>query len=112
MDPRAKGVPFGSRSPRKRGPYSTLINKSLRNIRKSLNKGGGAILVVQDSYYKELHNDLPAIITEMAEDCGLSLRRREDFRMERTLAAVNPRVREYRKATHATEAVLCFSRGA
>ena len=26
MDPRAKGVPFGSRSPRKRGPYSTLIN--------------------------------------------------------------------------------------
>ena len=28
MDPLAKGVPFGSRSPRKRGPYSTPINNS------------------------------------------------------------------------------------
>lgn len=26
MDPHARGVPFGSRSPRKRGPYSTPIN--------------------------------------------------------------------------------------
>jgi hypothetical protein len=28
VDPHAKGVPFGSRSPRKRGPYSTPINMS------------------------------------------------------------------------------------
>jgi len=31
VDPHAKGVPFGSRSPRKRGPYSTPINTFVIN---------------------------------------------------------------------------------
>ena len=45
--------------------------------------GGRAVLVVQDSYYKDVHNDLPTITAEMAQSVGLKLQRREDFRLQR-----------------------------
>jgi hypothetical protein len=90
--------------------YFRKMRKSLRNIAKSLKYNGRAILVVQDSYYKEIHNDLPTIITEIAAGCGLRIQRREDFRLGRTRAGVNPRVQKYRQSSTANEAVLCFSK--
>jgi hypothetical protein len=91
--------------------YFRKMVSSLRNLASSLSSDGGAVIVVQDSHYKEIHNDLPAIIIEMAAGCGLHLRRRENFALGQTLAGVNPKARKYRKSSTATEAVLCFSTG-
>lgn len=91
--------------------YFRKMVGSLRNAASSLSADGGAILVVQDSHYKEIHNDLPTIITEIAAGAGLQLRRREDFTVGQTLAGMNPRARKYRQVSTATEAVLCFAKG-
>ena len=52
--------------------YFGSLYRSLRELARVLKDGGHLILVVQDSYYKDIHNDLPLIVAEMAE--GLAVR--------------------------------------
>lgn len=88
--------------------YFSKMSKSLSNLVKGLKRSGVAVLVVQDSFYKDQHNDLPTIIGEMAEAQGLALARREEFHLRRTMAGINPRARVYRASFGAVESVLCF----
>lgn len=90
--------------------YFEKMGRSLTNLAGALKKNAGAIFVVQDSFYKEIHNDLPTIIAEMAEARGLVLSRREDFYFARSMSGINPRSRAYERGTGATEAVLCFEK--
>ncbi len=89
--------------------YFREIWLSISELRRTLRTGGGCVLVVQDSYYKDIHNNLPKIFMEMAAANGLRLDRRKDFRLAKTMAGINPAVREYRSNSHATESVLCFT---
>jgi hypothetical protein len=88
--------------------YFLSMGASLSEIRRVLRTGGRCVLVVQDSYYKDLHNDLPAILSEMANIRGLRLCGRTDFAMTRTLAGINPGAQEYRNSFSAVESVLIF----
>ena len=90
--------------------YFDKMAKSLRNLICAIKRGGSAIFVVQDSYYKEIHNDLPAIITEIVEAHGLRKCRREDFRMSRSMSGINRHTRLYKRSPGSLEAVLCFSK--
>ena len=67
-------------------------------------------MVVQDSYYKEVRNDLAAIVSEMGYGLGLEQRKRRDFKKVATLAGVNRRSREYRVAGEAVESVLALEK--
>lgn len=89
--------------------YRKMVG-SLQNVSNSLRADGVAIIVVQDSHYKEIHNDLPAIITEIADLCGLRLRRRENFAIGQTFGGLNPKTRKYRQSSTATEAVLVLQK--
>jgi hypothetical protein len=88
--------------------YFSKMSKSLYNLFKGLKASGVAVLVVQDSFYKDQRNDLPTIIGEMAQAQGLALARREEFHLRRTMASINPRARVYRATSGAVESVLCF----
>jgi len=90
--------------------YFAKIYASLSGISRKLKQDGVAVLVVQDSHYKEIHNDLPRILGEMGESHGLSLGRRADFRLNRTLAGRHPHTKSYRERIDATESVLCFEK--
>lgn len=90
--------------------YFDKMFRSLQNISKAMRPSGAAVLVVQDSHYKEVHNDLPRVVHEMASVHGLQLRRQETFRLNNTLAASHPHSRTYRKCFEAAEAVLCFEK--
>jgi hypothetical protein len=90
--------------------YFEKMARSLANLAKGLKPAGAAILVVQDSYYKDIHNDLPSITTEMAAAAGLHLRRRDNFEFKRSMAGINPHTRTYKRAIGAVEAVLCFEK--
>jgi SAM-dependent methyltransferase len=90
--------------------YFSKLYRSLKNLASSVREGGGAILVVQDSHYKEVHNDLPKIVTEMAQSMSLSCALRADFEASRNMAAINTRSRNYRGKVKAVESVLCFDR--
>jgi SAM-dependent methyltransferase len=88
--------------------YFDKMYRSLGVIADALKPKGIAILVAQDSYYKEVHNDLPTILTEMATSHSLILGRREDFKQGRTMSNVNPRAQKYARPQGAVESVLCF----
>jgi hypothetical protein len=90
--------------------YFDKMNRSLRNISSIMRPRGAAVMVVQDSYYKEIHNPLPTIVGELAATHGLRLMRREDFHLSKTLAGSHPHSKSYRKTFEAVESVLCFEK--
>lgn len=90
--------------------YFHGLFQSLNELRRILKRNAQAVVVVQDSYYKEVHNDLPAILTEMAAAAGLTLSSRSDFPVVRSMAAVNSASRSYRSAHSATESALTLTK--
>ena len=90
--------------------YFQSIYRSLSELDRCLKHGAGLVLVIQDSYYKNLHNPLPDIFVEMATSKGFRLVEKFDFPVRRTQASLNPRVRPYRESTEAVESVITFER--
>lgn len=91
--------------------YFEKLSRSMDRITAIMKPGAQAILVVQDSYYKDVHNDLPTIVSEMATLSGLSFLGSKEFRFARSMSGVNPYTRIYRRRPGAVETVLCFERG-
>lgn len=90
--------------------YFDKLYRSMQNISIALKAGGAGIFVVQDSFYKEIHNPLPDILTEMAENLGLQRGERKNFPANRSMSTVNLGSRAYRTHQVPTEAVACFSK--
>jgi DNA modification methylase len=91
--------------------YFAGMWRSLGELRRVLKNDGTAVLVVQDSYYKDIHNDLAGGLTEMALNSGWSKASRIDFAAPRTMAMLNPGARAYRSNIEAVETVLVLSGG-
>lgn len=79
---------------------------SISELRRVLKPGAPAVLVVQDNYYKDLHNDTAKILGEMAVKHGFDEAKRHDFPVIRNRASMNPRTRQYRAEASAVESVL------
>jgi hypothetical protein len=90
--------------------YFAAMARSFSEVSRCLKQRGQCVLVVQDSYFKDLHIDLATIFAEMALSASLGLRRQVDFPMGRTFGSINSRSRSYRDASSATESVLCFAK--
>lgn len=88
--------------------YFHGIFYSLEEIDRTLRPPGHCVLVVQDSYYKDIHNNLPMIFVEMAHHLGWHLLHRTDFSTNHTLASINHRAKKYRPRPVATESALIF----
>jgi hypothetical protein len=79
-------------------------------LRRVTASSGQVILVVQDSYYKEIHNDLPRIVTEMGEAAGLVSAGARHFPIKQLLAGANPKARKYRgPSVSAVESVVALA---
>lgn len=91
--------------------YFDKIARSLGRVTTALKPGGRAVFVVQDSYYKDVHNNLPQILKEMSTRQGLSFSKREDFHL-RSMSDINPGRKNYERPAGATESVLCFTKPA
>jgi len=88
--------------------YFDKMFRSLGNVVTALKPGAAAIFVVQDSFYKELHNPLPDIVSEMSQGLGLTEVKRNSFTARRSMSMVNVGSRPYRSHQAPTEAVICF----
>jgi DNA modification methylase len=88
--------------------YFAGVNSSLKEIVRVLSSDGMCMIVVQDSYYKDIHNDLPAIVGEMLSHLGLKPVGQIEFSARSLMANINPRVRVYRQRARATESVIIF----
>jgi DNA modification methylase len=86
--------------------YFAGIYESMQELHRCLKVGGRACLVVQDSYYKDVHNDLPQIFLEMGDGLGLTPDGKRDFAATRNLGRVNAMARRYRSDISATESII------
>lgn len=90
--------------------YFSKLYFSIKNISSSISDNGIVISVVQDSFYKEIHNDLPRIFSEMASSCQLRLADTREFHARQNMSQINSKSRAYRSSFVATEKVLVFER--
>lgn len=85
---------------------------SLCEIARVLKQGAALMIVVQDSYYKEIHNDLPTITSEMSESAGLILKARSDFATSLSMARLNQKAWRSRARRPSVESVLRLAKTA
>lgn len=90
--------------------YFDGMFRSLQEISRVLVDQGTCALVVQDSHYKDVHNDLPRIFIEMGDANNLRLGRQVDFENTRSMARMHPHARKYWPHLHAKESVLMLTR--
>lgn len=89
--------------------YFSSLQTSLSEVARVLKPQGIASFVVQDSAYKDLHNDLPAIVSEMCNILGLIEFQRDDFPLGPSLSSINSRSRPYKpEGFRPTESVISF----
>ncbi|MQR00986.1 DNA methyltransferase [Glaciimonas soli] len=91
--------------------YFASLSRSLSEVGRVLARNGTCVLVVQDSYYKDVYNNVPQIVCEMASNSGLELVHRGDFHSKRSMAGINPKARMYVANRTSTESVLYFRHG-
>jgi hypothetical protein len=92
--------------------YFSAMAVSLAELHRVTRVGGSCVLVLQDSYYKNIHLDLAAGLSEMAASLGWDPGARYDFSATRNKASMNPRSRIYRSRFAATESVLFLTKQA
>lgn len=90
--------------------YFVSLWNSLAELDRVLRPGAPCALVVQDSYYKEVHNNLPQILSEMARSRGWMMQEMINFHVVSTKASMHQGARRYRSEFNATESLLVFRR--
>ena len=90
--------------------YFDLIFRSFIEINRTLLNGKHCVLVAQNSYYKDILIDLPAIFVEMGDSIGWRLSHRSDFDVKHSMVDANHRAKKYRNSAKVAESVLLFSK--
>lgn len=90
--------------------YFESIFQSIAEISRVLKGGSRACIVVQDSYYKDLHTDLPAIVNEMADAVELVGVGNVSFEKQRSLCTINPGSRQYRAKRKPIETAILLKK--
>jgi SAM-dependent methyltransferase len=90
--------------------YFGKMDASFSELARVLKPSAPMVIVAQDSYYKEIHNDLPTILSEMAIIHGFSLSHRDDFVIGNSLRSINSKSRSYYQSCSVTESVLVLRR--
>ena len=88
--------------------YFSALNESIKEVARVLRVGGYAILVVQDSYYKEIRNDIAKITVEMAVNQNLKMIQKKDFLKNNSMSVINSRAKKYVEKRETVETVLVF----
>lgn len=93
--------------------YHKNISQYFQGLALSLDEGirtlapnGYMTLVVQDSYYKDIHLDLPKIVLEHGISNGMTLVDMHPFQVQRHFGSVHPHHRKYSKEVGRVETVV------
>ena len=89
--------------------YLIGLQAGLFEINRTVSSGGRICIVVQDSYYKELHIDLQRVIIETIEGLGRRLTNRDDYPATRLRSRMNPEARRHLVHRTNIESLLVFN---
>ncbi|MDH0708113.1 DNA methylase [Pseudomonas sp. GD03862] len=90
--------------------YFDSLYKSLNETARVLKPNAPCVLVVQNSYYKEIRNDVALIISQMAQGMGLKLNHQADFVAARSMVDLNKKSKSYINKRHTVESVLILEK--
>lgn len=90
--------------------YFDGLASSIAEVARVLKTSGRACIVVQDSYYKNIHTDLPRILTEMAQNVALNKKHEFRFEKQRSLCSINRGSKAYRMNRKPTETAILFEK--
>ncbi|WP_241897668.1 hypothetical protein [Pseudomonas syringae] len=91
--------------------YFNSIYRSLEESNRVLAAKAPCVLVVQNSYYKEIRNDVAAMIEEMASGLGMNVVGRSDFSASRSMVDLNQRSQKYVNNRSTLESVIFLENG-
>ena len=91
--------------------YFDSMFESLLEIDRVLKVGGNCVLVVQDSYYKEIRNNLPRILKDMALTLRWETILSKAFSTTRTFARINSENKKYSSVSKRQEQIIVFRKG-
>lgn len=83
---------------------------ALGELHRTMRPSAVAVLVVQSSYYKDIHVDLPSLYMGMAKEAGFDTRALARTDIRHSLTQINSRSQQHRLTTRYQEAVLAFSK--
>lgn len=84
--------------------------QSLSEISRVLRPGGAAALVVQDSYYKDIHVDLPKLYVDCGASIGLVGKVTSSLRVSHALAQINSKSRKHQDHKRYVESVVVLEK--
>lgn len=90
--------------------YFNSMYNSIKEINRVMKGGSYCILVVQDSYYKDILIDLSTIFSEMGESLSWRVENKISYQNKRTLASIHQDTRKYRKSSAVSESALIFQK--
>ncbi|WP_422017141.1 hypothetical protein [Reyranella sp.] len=90
--------------------YFQGLFQSIQEMQRVTKCGARCYVVVQDSYYKEIHVDLAGIVTEMALSSGFDFEAAWDFSHSQTYSGLNPHTQQYRSRRFPLETVVYLKR--
>lgn len=88
--------------------YFSSSYDSFCELNRVLKEDGHAIIVVQDSFYKELHVDLSKIFIEMASNLGWECEDLMHFKKMQSLSSINSKSHPNGQSSKRIETVLMF----
>lgn len=86
--------------------YFSKLYSSIRMAAANVKSQGAAVFVVQDSWYKDVHNDVPKIVMEMGESAGFLFEQSMQFPISRSFADLHPSRQGLNEKRPTTETVL------
>ena len=89
--------------------YFADLALSCEELHRVTKPSGKIGLVVQDSYFKDIHIDLQSLLTSVMSGAGRSLERRVDFTVGSTRTTLNPSARVYKKGDGPVESLMVYS---
>ena len=88
--------------------YFESLQSGLREAARVTSADGRVCVVVQDSYYKELHVNLQTIVTEMMTSVGRKVLDRHDYLSRSLRSHMNPSARRHLRRRCNVESLLVF----
>jgi DNA modification methylase len=88
--------------------YFSAMHASMSELLRVIKPGKSAVLVLQDSYYKDVHVDLPALMGDMSMAVGWASWTRIDFQVRSTMATIHPGTRSYQRPMTAVESAVAL----
>lgn len=90
--------------------YFSDLNSAIGEISRVCKSSAKICIVAQDSYYKEIHNDLPKIISEMASMQGLVPRNIFSYVKKNPISLINASSKIYTRKISTTESAILLIR--